>query len=105
MDKPPHFIREWRKSRGWTLEKLAERIGMSHQNLGKIERYQVSYTQPLLERLAEEFGTEPGSLIMRNPLDREAPWSLIDTIKPAEARPVAAFLTAIRGEKAGTDDR
>jgi transcriptional regulator with XRE-family HTH domain len=33
-----HHLRAWRKAKGLTLEQLAEAIGMSHQNLGRIER-------------------------------------------------------------------
>jgi transcriptional regulator with XRE-family HTH domain len=36
-----HKLRAWRNARGLTLETLADKIGMSHQNLGKIERGKV----------------------------------------------------------------
>lgn len=103
-EKPPHFIRQWRKSRGWTLEQLAERVGMTHQNLGKIERFQVPYNQPLLERLAEVFATEPASIIMRDPSDPDGIWSIWDNVPIQERGRAAAMLTVFIGGKAKSDD-
>lgn len=100
FEKPPHFIRQWRRQRALTLEQLAERVGMTHQNLGKIERYLVPYSQALLEGLAEALGTEPASLIMRNPEDAGAAWSLIDSVSPTERAQVVHFIQAIRSAKA-----
>jgi transcriptional regulator with XRE-family HTH domain len=60
---PRHFIREWRKFRGLTLEQLAERIGVTAGALSQLERGVVNYTEPMLEALAEELQTIPGALI------------------------------------------
>lgn len=81
---PHHFIREWRKHRGLTLEQLAERLHTTHATLSRIERGLLPYNQPLLERLAEELGTDPASLIMRNPEAGDAIWSIWDTLTPVQ---------------------
>lgn len=81
---PRHFLRQWRKFRGYTLEHVAERLGMTHQNLGKIERGKVPYNEPLLDALAEIYRTDRGSLIMRDPNVKDALWSIYDQLAPPE---------------------
>lgn len=85
---PGHFIREWRDHRDLTLERLAERIGLTHSTLSRIERGKTAYTQPVLEALAEALGTTPASLIMRDPSKPGAVWDLWEAI-PASERPHA----------------
>jgi transcriptional regulator with XRE-family HTH domain len=87
MAKKPasrHFIRAWRKERGLTLEQLAERIGMTHQNLGKIERGLVPYNQVLLELLAEELRCDPADLIMRDPAQKNSLWTIYEALTPVQ---------------------
>lgn len=99
--KSRHFIREWRKFRGLTLEQLAERIGMSHQNLGKVERGKVPYNQNLLEALADELRCAPPDLVMRDPSDPDGLWSIHDRLKPVQRRQLVAIAKTL-GET-GTD--
>jgi transcriptional regulator with XRE-family HTH domain len=80
----PNYIRPWRKHRGLTLEQLAERLHMHHSALSKIERGKRPYNQDLLERIAEELSCEPVDLLIRNPLEPEAVWSIWDRIAPAD---------------------
>lgn len=81
---PRHFLRQWRKFRGYTLEHVAERVGMSHQNLGKIERGKVPYNETLLAVLADIYRTDRGSLIMRDPTIKDRFWSIYDQLAPPE---------------------
>lgn len=78
------FIRQWRDHRGLTLERLADRVGMTAGNLSQLERGNQGYTQNTLEALAEALQTDVASLLMRNPQDSEALWSIWDQAKPAE---------------------
>ena len=96
-----HFLREWRKFRGYTLEQMAERLHMSHQNLGKIERGKVPYSQDLLERLAEEYRCGLPDLIMRDPTDPEGMWSIWDQLAPAERIQVVEVAKVLR--RTGTE--
>ena len=48
------YIRQWRESRGLTLEQLAEAIGVTHPTLSRIENGKVEYTEERLERIADE---------------------------------------------------
>lgn len=75
-----HFIREWREFRKLTQEQLADAIGTTKTSISRIETLKQSYTQEILEAIADELGTTPGALLSRRPTeaDREAP--------PASAR-------------------
>ena len=82
------FIREWRQSRGLTLQQVANRIGITHASLSRIERGLQPYSQPLLEAIADVLQTEPASLLVRDPADREGIWSIWDQAKPGERRQI-----------------
>lgn len=85
-----HFLREWRKFRGLTLEQAAERVGMSHQNLGKIERGKVPYNETLLDILSEVYRADRGSLIMRDPSVKDGFWSIYDNLPAPERNALVA---------------
>ncbi len=70
------FIRQWRDHRDLTLEQLADRVGSTHVSLSRIERGLQPYSQTLLEALAEALQTDVASLLMRDPTDSEALWSI-----------------------------
>lgn len=74
-----HFIRQWRKHRGYTQEQLAEILGVTHGAISQLETGRMNYTQPMLEAMAEALSCEPADLIMRDP---ESPiWSIMDNLK------------------------
>lgn len=100
--QPRHFLRAWRKFRGYTLERVAEHVGMTHQNLGKIERGQVPFNEPLLDILADYYRTDRGSLIMRDPNQKDALWSILDQL-PVVKREKYAEQIAEEERKTGTD--
>lgn len=93
-----HFIREWRKHRGLSMEELAERVELTHGAISQLERGIVNYTQPTLEALAEALGCEPADLIMRNPLDDEAPWTIWDSLKPVQQKQAIRLMKALADE-------
>lgn len=69
-DRPlgPHFIREWRKFRGLSLEKLAERIETTAASISRIEKGLQPYSQEFLEAAAEALNCETADLLKINPL-------------------------------------
>lgn len=69
-----------------TLEQLGEAVEMSHGQLGRIERGLQPYNQALLEAIAEVLATDVPSLIMRDPSDPDALWTLWDKAQPGERR-------------------
>lgn len=79
-----HFIKEWRDHRGLTQEQMASRVQISRENYGRIEAGKVPYNQDFLELAAYALGVDPADLLIRNPLDKSAPWSIYDTLKKAD---------------------
>jgi transcriptional regulator with XRE-family HTH domain len=82
------FIREWRQHRNLTLEQLAERLEMTASHLSMLERGQRGYAQDTLEAIAEALQTDAASLLVRNPNDPEAIWSVWEQAKPGERRQI-----------------
>lgn len=78
------FFRQWREFRGLTQEQLAGRLETSVASISRIEKGTQPYTQDVLEALAEALMTDPASLIMRNPEEPEAIWSIWDKAKQGE---------------------
>lgn len=78
-----HYLREWREFRGMTLEQVGPMIPMTHQNLGKIERGATNYTQPVLEALAQIYGTTVADLLVRNPVEPESIYTIWEQLEPA----------------------
>lgn len=82
-----HFLAEWRKFANLTQEKAADRLGITQASLSRLETGKQPYSQDFLERAAEAYGTDPASILIRNPLDKDAPWSIENKLKalpPAE---------------------
>ena len=98
----PHFLRQWRDHRKYTLEQAAEYIGMSHGQLSRIERRLQKFDQELLEKLAELYRTDPASLIMRDPTQPDAMWSLWDQAKEAERDETRRYLEYRVRSRTGT---
>ena len=96
------FIRQWREYRGLTLERLADRLGMTAGNLSQLERGNQGYTQNTLEALAHALQTDVASLLMRNPEDSEGLWSLWDQAKPGERQMLVGIAKTVI--KTGTDE-
>lgn len=100
-----HFIREWREDSDLTQAQAAERIGMSRENYGKVERNLIPYDQDFLELAAEAFSNirrqvTPADLLMRNPADSEALWSLWDQAKQGEREQIVDLAKVVVGRRA-----
>lgn len=96
------FIREWREYRGLSQEALGERLETSGASISRIENGTQPYTQDTLEALADALMTDPASLLMRNPDDPEAIWSLWDAAKPGERKMIVDIARTVT--KTGTGD-
>lgn len=73
--KPPHYIKQWRSHRGYSLRELARRMEhepgrelLSHASIGRIERGLQPYTQETLQAFAFALDAEPWELLHVNPL-------------------------------------
>ena len=81
----PQHLRAWREHRKMTLEAVAEAAGVTHQQIGRIERRLQPYSQELLERLATLYQTTPAFLIEVHPDDADrvkAIWDYSNFIRP-----------------------
>lgn len=94
-EKPNHFIRQWRKHRRLNQEQLASRVDMSTSSISQLENGKQGYTQATLEALADALQCTPGDLLMRNPLDTEAIWSIWEQLKPPQRNQAVALLKVL----------
>lgn len=100
----PTYIRQWRKHHNLTLDQVRERLEHLHNviltktSLSRIERGLQPYSQPILEALADVLETEPASLLMRDPTQPEAIWSIWDRIEPPKRNDALRILGALAGE-------
>lgn len=95
--RPPqrHFIKEWRKHRGLTQEALAERAGMTPNNLSQLENHKQRYSADGLDALAQALDCEPAQLLMVDPSKDDAIWSIWERAKPAERQQIIAVARAL----------
>jgi transcriptional regulator with XRE-family HTH domain len=109
IKKPKHqlqrtFLKEWREYRNLSQEAAASRMNISRTLLSKIENAKSPYTQQFLENAAEAYSCEVPDLIIRNPLDRDAVWSIQDQLKkasPEQRRQIFAVVETLL--KTGND--
>lgn len=94
------FIREWREHRNLTQEALADRLEMSAAQLSRLETGKQGYTQDFLEACAQALSTDVPSLLIRNPGDSEAIWSIWDQAKEGQRRTIVEIAKTIT--KTGT---
>lgn len=62
-NKIAYRLRELRKAKKLSQQKLAERAGISYQYLGNLERSEASATLDSLEKLVRALGCTPGELL------------------------------------------
>lgn len=93
---PRHFIREWRKYRNLTLERLAERIDVTHGALSQLERGETNYTQPMLEALADALQCTPGDLVTRPPTHEPGLWAIWENASPIEREQITRVVAALK---------
>lgn len=103
--KPQFFFRQWRKHRGLTQEELAEIVGVTGSTISQLETGKQGWTDSTLVALANALSCSPGDLLMRNPLDQDAPWSIWDNVKNAAPERRAAIVAVVETMlKTGTDN-
>lgn len=102
--RPRWFLKEWRQYRGLTQARLGERIGKSKSNISEFENGVTRYNQDLLEALADALMCEPADLIMRDPTQPDAIWSIWERIpetKRDDARRILETLAVPPKRKQG----
>lgn len=96
----PTFIKQWREFRNLNQEQLASRLEMTQSHLSMLENGKRGYTQETLEAIAEALQTDAASLLMRNPQDGDAIWSIWEHAKPGERRMIVDIAKTVT--KTGT---
>lgn len=91
-----HYVREWRKYRGLTQERLAERTPFSTGAISQLETGRTKYTQDMLEALAEALQCTPADLLMRDPSRNGAVWSIEDQLKTASPQKRTEVLAVVQ---------
>lgn len=99
---PKHHIKAWRKSKGLSLRRPADRLLntentpiISYASLSRIEKGEQDYTQPVLEGIAIALGTDPGSLLMRDPTQEKALYSIWDQIPETSRKQALQMLEGL----------
>lgn len=95
---PPkrHYIKEWRKHRDMTQEKLGAKLGRSASHISQIERGTLNYTRETLEALAYALSCEPSDLLG---VDPERPRSelakIVEKLSPEQEVQAARVIKAL----------
>lgn len=101
------YLKEWRKHRGLTQERLADRLETTKGFISQLENGHRGYTQRLLERLADALMCEPADLLIRNPTDPAGVWSIWETVPEVKRPDVLRIMQAMSDsdqQKTGTDN-
>lgn len=94
------FLREWRKYRRLTQERLADQADLTQGMISQLEGGKSDYTGELLERLADALSCDPVDILIRNPLDVDAPWSIWDRLKPEQRKQAIRMLKTFIDDEA-----
>jgi len=68
-----HYLKEWRKKRHMTQEELAERIGMTHPSIQRMEARTQPLSQEVLDGLALALNTSRGAILDQPPPKDDQP--------------------------------
>lgn len=88
-------MRQWREFRGRTLEDVADKIGITHATLSRIERGVHPYSQSVLEAVAKELSTDVPSLLTRDPSDPENIWGVWELAEPDQRQMIVDIAKTI----------
>lgn len=72
-ETPRHYVREWRKFRKLTQERLAEKTPFTTGAISQLETGRTKYTQDMIEALAIALECKPGDVISRDPYVQDPP--------------------------------
>jgi transcriptional regulator with XRE-family HTH domain len=90
-----HFVREWRKFRGLTQERLAERTPFTTGAISQLETGRTKYTQDMIEALAVALDCSPGDLLSKDPLKEGEIIDLMRHLPESKKGDVIAILKAL----------
>lgn len=89
-------VRALRLELGLTTVELAERVGTSNQQIGRLERGERRLTQDWMRRLADALGREPWELLPEAPGLSEEERSALEDLKALDPETRGSFLEHLR---------
>lgn len=102
-DRPPHYLREWRKHRRMTQQELADAINTSKSAISDLERFNLQLSPKWLNRIAPVLETQPGYILDYDPDD--IPTDVIDIWQRIPDRDRERAARVLREfTRTGTDD-
>lgn len=101
-ERPPHFLREWRKFRKLTQDELAARVGTSKSVISDMERGQLQLSPKWARRIAPILETQPGHLLDHDPNDLDTDIIDIWAHIPDENKEQAAAMLRALVRRSGT---
>lgn len=66
-ERPPHYLREWRKKSRMTQQELADAIGTTKSVISDLERGNLQLSPKWLRRFAPVLKTQPGFILDKDP--------------------------------------
>lgn len=90
-----NHVRAWREHRKLTLEQLADKVGVSHATIQRIESGKQNYTIKILESIADALGTDTGSLLLHDPKEAGEMWSSWRRASTEQKRVIADVVKSI----------
>ena len=90
----PIKLKAWLTYRNKTQEQLAEALGISRVQVSRIATGKRQYTQAFLEGAADYLETDVASLLIRDPTQPEAIWSLWDRVEVGKRADVLKVVEA-----------
>jgi len=96
-DPPKNFVRAWREERGFTQERLAHEIGVTHPTISRIENGE-GYRKDTIYKIAAALDVSVGDLLEKDPREAATVDRLWNAI-PRERRLMAARLLKSMAEE------
>jgi transcriptional regulator with XRE-family HTH domain len=94
------FLKEWRKAKGLTQERLAARLETTAATISRIETGEINYTRESLESLAAALDIEPADLLRDPGAADYQLWRIITGLKPEAQARALRVIRALADEEA-----
>jgi len=102
-EPPIHFLHQWRRHRALTQQQLAERAGLSHSTVSRLENGNADLTRNAAALLAAALLIDIADLF-RDPSDPHGVWSLarnLTKLPPDQRRMVETIINTFLKESNG----
>lgn len=96
-----HYLKEWRKKRGLSQERLAERVEVSRGLIGQYETGATKIPEDMVYALADALFCSPGDLFDVNPLKEGEVVDITDELRGLDDGKRSKAIAYIHGLKAG----